>query len=250
MERTSPPPSALTERQAASSRTAAIAVTIGALMVIGGVWLPYVSSPDSRVEIVDASVFAAGPGRAAILGALTALALALGRWRGTPMPWGIPSMVGLFGVIVAGFWVTDVNAHSLYEIAYRGPFHASTSDLEPGLGIWVVGGGALVITLGGLFFSAVPLEVQRAVAAAKEPGLAPVPLPANARPAPHVAHHAQPGQPPAAAQPPAPPAPEAPRPRSGAGWDEAREAPERRWAPPAAPGSLPAWDDSTRPTSH
>lgn len=216
---------ALTRRQAAFSLAGALTVTLGAALVVVGVFLPYAVSPDPRVELVDASVFASGPGIGALAGAGTALALALGRWRGAPMPWAIPSMIGLIGVAVVGLWFADVAELSLYQLAYRGPYHAATAELEPGAGIWLVGAGALTITLGGCCFAAVPMALQRALAA----------------PAPAVAETPE--------RSAAAPSRTAPERRTGPAWEDAREAPVGRWAPPVAPGSLPPWDDSTTPTS-
>ncbi len=219
---------ALSARQNALSLAGMLLVALGALTAVVGTFLPYAVSSDPRVTIVGGSVFEIGPGLWVLAGGLAALALAVGRWRGVPMPWGIPSMLGLFGVVVGGLTLLDVDHMSLYGLAYRGPYHASTAELEPGAGIWVVGAGALVTVLGGLCFAAVPMALQQAVAAAAEP---PAPSEASA-----------PGGP---ATPPAP----APEPRTGPAWEDAREAPVRRWAPPVAPGSLPPWDDSTTPTS-
>ncbi|MDR9371369.1 hypothetical protein Q5424_19880, partial [Conexibacter sp. JD483] len=167
METTAQPP-LLTPRQKAFSLVGMLLVAVGAVLAYVGIFLPFFSTPDPAVTIVDNAAIsgAAGPGVLTIVGATCALALAIGRWRGVPMPAWIPSSIGVWGLCFVVFWVVDINNHDLYNVAYRGPYHASSSELSPGSGIWLIGAGALTVVLGGAFFAAIPLKLMKAVAPA------------------------------------------------------------------------------------
>lgn len=171
-------------------------VIAGLLVVAVGCFLPMAEPEDALAQLDNNTLFAAGDGILFLVGVVATGILAW-NWARGRVSWIAIAIFGVLGVFVGAIEVAAVAADAVWTDG-----HGAELATVPGIGVWAVTAGSLVVAAGAAMLRAAAPPLAQPSALPQAPASAPVPQPAT----PAAERPAGAWMPPAAAErPPASP---------------------------------------------